>query len=245
MSQYTMVGISITRRNWLRAAAAWTATIACSSRGQPNTAAERTEPALVAFDVQADVVLQKLDPNFCWFHPRAAALPGFGREGQPAVVMTLQQHLAADDHYSGLFFLRTDDLGKTWTGPTEDSGTGLRKAPNDITIAVADVTPGWHAPTGKLIAIGSKILYTASGNFTSLENLPRSYETSYATYDPQTSAWTPWRKLAVPETDGKFRRIGCGCSQWLVQLDGTLLVPVQFQPTQGGDYQATILQCSL
>ncbi|MHB8863932.1 MAG: sialidase family protein [Pirellulaceae bacterium] len=242
-SHNTVIGTRITRRSWLRAAAAWSAMTACWPRGQASTAGEGSGLSLVAFDVQADVALQKLDPNFCWFHPRVAALPGFGREGQPAVVMTLQQHLAADDHYSGLFYMRTDDLGKSWTGPIEVPELAWRKAPHDITIAVADVTPGWHAPTGKLIAIGSKILYTASGNFASLENLPRSYETSYATLDPKTNAWTPWRELAMPETDGKFRRIGCGCSQWHVQPDGTLLVPVQFQPVPGGDYQATVLHC--
>ncbi|OHB79211.1 MAG: hypothetical protein A2W31_00185 [Planctomycetes bacterium RBG_16_64_10] len=203
----------------------------------------KTAPALVAFDVQADVALRQLDPDFCWFHPRVAALPGFGGQGQPAVVMTLQKHLAADDHYSGLLFMRSDDLGKTWTGPTEVAELAWRKAAGDITVAVIDVTPGWHAPTTKLIAIGAKILYTASGDHASLYKLPRSYETSYATYDPKTNTWMSWRELALPETDGKFNRVGCGCSQWLVQPDGTLLVPVQFQPTQGGDYQVTILHC--
>ena len=48
----------------------------------------------------------------------------------------------------------------------------------------------------------------------------------------------------MPDTDGKFRRVGCGCSQWLVQADGTLLVPVSFQPEPGGDYQATVLHCA-
>jgi len=27
------------------------------------------------------------------------------------------KHLAADDHYSGLYFMRPDDLGRTWTRP--------------------------------------------------------------------------------------------------------------------------------
>jgi len=63
-------------------------------------------------------------------------------------------------------------------------------------------------------------------------------------FDPQTNAWTAWRELEMPETAGKFRRVGCGCSQWLVQADGTLLVPVQFQPEPGGDYQVTVLCCS-
>jgi hypothetical protein len=52
----------------------------------------------LAFDVKLDVVKQELYPDFCWFHPRVAAIPGAGREGRPAVVMTLQKHLGVSDH---------------------------------------------------------------------------------------------------------------------------------------------------
>jgi hypothetical protein len=150
----------------------------------------------------------------------------------------------ADDHYSGLYFMRTDDLGKTWTGPTEIPELAWRKGDNDVMIAVIDVTPGWHAPSARMLAIGAKILYTTTGDYASLEKQPRSYETSYATYDPQANDWTTWRELEMPDTDGKFRRVGSGCSQWLVQADGTLLVPVSFQPAPGGDYQSTVLHCT-
>ena len=209
-----------------------------------SSLARAEQPAeVLSFKVRADVLHRELSPDFCWFHPRAAALPGHGKDGQPAVVVTLQKHLAADDHYSGGFFMRTDDLGKTWSGPTEVPELAWRKGPEGLTIAVANGTPGWHAPSGRMIAIGGKILYTAAGDYASLEKLPRSYEVSYATYDPAADKWTPWRELEMPETDGKFRRVGCGCSQWLVQSDGTLLVPVEFQPAIGADYQATVLHC--
>jgi hypothetical protein len=87
-------------------------------------------PAPVGFQVQADVVRSELSPDYCWFHPRVAALPGFGRDGQPAVIMTIQKHLGVSDHYSGLFFLRTDDLGKTWSGPTEIPELAWLEGPN-------------------------------------------------------------------------------------------------------------------
>jgi hypothetical protein len=194
------------------------------------------------FEVRADVVLRKLSPDFCWFHPRVAALPGFGKDGQPAVVMTIQKHLVADDHYSGLYFLRTDDLGKTWTGPTEIPELAWRQGPNNETIAVCDVTPGWHAKSGKLIAIGTKLRYSAQG--AQLLDRPRSHECAYATFAPRTNRWTPWKMLAMPETDGKFFLVAPGCVQWLVQPDGTLLVPVYFKGPTGSDYASTVLHCS-
>lgn len=236
--------LTYTRRDWLRAAAALASLHALSPPGYARQAAAAADPPLVGFDVRAEVVHQQLDPDFCWFHPRVAALPGYGRDGQPAVVMTLLKHLVADDHYSGLYFMRTDDLGATWVGPTEIPELAWRSGGDGITVAVLDVTPGWHAPSARMLAIGAKILYTAAGDYASLEKLPRSGETSYATYDPQANTWSTWRELEMPETDGKFRRVGCGSSQWLVRSDGTLLVPVAFQPELGGDHQSTILHCA-
>lgn len=69
------------------------------------------------FSIQLDIVKQELHPDYCWFHPRVAAVPGAGKDGGPLVVLTLQKHLAADDHYSGLHYMTSKDLGKTWTGP--------------------------------------------------------------------------------------------------------------------------------
>lgn len=202
------------------------------------------EPPLLPFTVKAEVALQELSPDFCWFHPRPAAIPGAGKDGQPAVIITLLKHLAADDHYSGLYYIRSDDLGQTWTRPVAIAELAWRKQGEDITVAVADTTPGWHEKSGKLLVIGAKILYTSTGAYAPLQNLPRSYEVSYATYDPKTDRWSGWRELELPNADQNFFRCGCGCSQWLVEPDGTLLVPVQFQPKSGGDWQATVLRCS-
>lgn len=202
------------------------------------------EPTLLPFEVRADVAFQELSPEFCWFHPRVAAIPQAGKGGQPAVIMTLLKHLAADDHYSGLYFARTDDLGLSWTRPAAIPELAWRQQSEDITVAVIDPTPLWHAATRRLLVIGAKILYSATGDFAALEKLPRSYEISYATYDPTSQRWSSWQELEVPHTEDKFFRVGCGCSQWLIQADGTLLVPVQFQLKSGGDYRSTVLHCS-
>ncbi len=199
-------------------------------------------PQTVSFEVQADVAHRHLASDFCWFHPRVAALPGFGKDGQPAVIMTIQKHLVVSDYYSGMYFLRTDDLGKTWTGPTEIPELAWRQGPNNETIAVCDVTPGWHAPTGKLIAVGVKLRYSPQGG--QLLDQPRSHECAYATFDPQTNRWTTWKMLAMPDTDGKFFLVAPGCVQWLVQPDGTLLVPIYFKGPTGSDYQSRVLHCT-
>jgi hypothetical protein len=141
--------------------------------------------------------------------------------------MTIQKHLAASDHYSGMYFLRTDDLGQTWTGPTEIPELAWQSGDNGETIAVCDVTPGWHAPSKKMLAIGIKLRYSQDG--TQLVDKPRSHECAYATYDPQLRTWTSWKTLAMPDTDSKFFLVAPGCVQWQVNPDGTLLLPIYFK----------------
>ncbi len=193
------------------------------------------------FTVKLDAPLRELHPDWCWFHPRAAAIPGAGRDGHPAVVLTLQKHLKVSDHYSGLYFMRSDDLGQTWTDPVLPPELDWRRDGAE-TIAVCDVTPGWHGPSGKLLAIGIKLRYSATGE--QLLDKPRSHELAYAAYDPATGRWSPWQELAMPDTEGKFYLVAPGCVQWLVSDDGTLLIPTYFRGPTGSDYSTTVLHCA-
>lgn len=195
------------------------------------------------FSVQLDVVKQELDPGFCWFHPRIVSIPDRGKEGRPLVLLTLQKHLVADDHYSGLHVMTTGDLGKTWTDPKLPHELDWQKGANGETIAVCDVTPGWHPPTKKVIAIGTQLRYSSAG--AQLLDQPRSYEFAYAVYDPATDAWTSWQPLIMPlGDDNRFYQVAPGCVQWLVKPDGTLLVPVYYQGPQGGPYSVTVVQAA-
>ena len=197
----------------------------------------------VNFEVQPTVALQELNPKFCWFHPRATAIPGLGKEGQPAVIMTIQKHLIADDYYSGLWMMRSDDLGKSWNGPLEIAELAWRKevGNENVVIAVADVTPQWHARTGKLIAWGIQVRYNEKG--VALLDKPGSYDFAYTVYDPGINKWTVWRNLELtPEQRGKFRTLAPGCVQSVIKEDGTLLVPVYVTVPGEREYQTTILQ---
>ncbi|MGE3410264.1 MAG: sialidase family protein [Pirellulales bacterium] len=199
------------------------------------------EAAPLGFRVKTEVIHRQLDPGFCWFHPRAAAIPGHGQQGQPAVIVTIQKHLAADDHYSGLWYLRSDDLGKTWAGPTEIAELAWQQESPDVTIAVADVTPAWHAASGKLLAIGTKVRYSQSGK--QLDEQPKSNECAYASFDPVANQWSNWKMLEMPDTQSKFYLVCPGCVQWVTKADGTLLLPVYYRGPTGSDYSTTILHC--
>jgi len=198
-------------------------------------------PDAVAFEVKLEVPLQEIHEDFCWFHPRCAAIPGAGQEGAPAVVMTLMKELSASDFYSGLYFMRTDDLGRTWRGPIEIPELAWRRDGKGVIISVADVTPGWHAPTGKLVAIGCQVRYSESGE--QLDDVHRANCTAYATYDPVADSWAGWRVLEMP-TDPVFDFCRSACSQWLVEADGRLLVPFYHNRTAGEPSKVTVFRCT-
>lgn len=196
----------------------------------------------LSFKVQTDVATQKLDKHDCWFHPRIAAIPGKGKNVSPSVVMTIQKHLGISDYYSGLYYMQTDDLGKTWSGPTEIPELKMYKDQDGSDISVADVTPGWHAKTGKLLAIGIKVRYAKTGK--QLLEVPLSHDCAYATFDPATKKWTPWKMLPpLPYPSDKFFLVNPGCVQWLVKADGTILLPIYFSGKGEKDSTVTVLHC--
>ncbi len=195
----------------------------------------------VEFTVKLETVMKHDDGQFLWFHPRAAAMPG-------GVMMTIQKHLKVSDYYSGLHFMTREGVDGAWTGPLLTPELDWQKQPDGVTLSVADVTPGWHEKTGKLIAIGARVRYSPQGK--QLEDVKRAHQTVYAVYDPKTSKWTPWRILELPEGE-EFNFARNACAQWLVKPDGTLLVkpdgtllvPLYIGKSSKDRFSTTVAEC--
>ncbi|MCO5241644.1 MAG: glycoside hydrolase [Chitinophagaceae bacterium] len=202
----------------------------------------RKQARYLKFKVQSDVAYQELSKKFVWSHPRAAAIPGLGKKGNPAVIMTLQKHLVVSDYYSGLYYMRTDDLGKTWSHPIEIPELAWQYEGDSTTVSVADVTPGWHEKTGKLIAIGIKVRYNKAGK--QVFDKPRSHDAAYTIFDPVTNSWTRWKMIKnIPELNSKFYLVNPGCVQWIVKPDGKILLPIYFSGSELGESSVTVLEC--
>jgi hypothetical protein len=205
--------------------------------------------AAVDYAIQLDAPLRHYDKEFIWFHPRIAFVPADCGAGvppaspPPLVVMTLQKHLHVDDFYSGLYYMLSRDMGKTWAGPFEPKELAWDERAEGEIISHCDVTPGWHAPTRKVIAIGSRIRYSRDGR--QLEDKPQSRAGAYAVYDPQADQWTEWRTLEMPDPGGKFHGAMPGCVQWLIEKNGRILLPIYFNGADSPDrYSATVLRCT-
>ncbi|MFO7974819.1 MAG: hypothetical protein R6V12_09315, partial [Candidatus Hydrogenedentota bacterium] len=142
----------------------------------------KQEVVPLKFDIKRDTVMEHDEGDFLWFHPRVTAVPGAGKDGAPLVVMTLQKHLHKSDYYSGISYMRTVDLGKTWEGPFLPPELDWVEVSDTEQISVADVTPGWHAPTGKVIAIGVHLVYR---NGRQVYDKPGMRVGAYAVYEPK------------------------------------------------------------
>jgi hypothetical protein len=187
-----------------------------------------------------DVVLTHDDGQWLWFHPRAAAAPGAGEDGAPLVVLTLQKHLQISDYYGGLHYMLSRDLGKTWQGPHLPEALDWEEKENGEIVSVCDVTPEYHAPSGKIIAIGARVRYRDGQQ---QMDEPRSHDAAYAVYDPAADTWTPWKMIDVPEPEGRFYKVTPGCVQWLVEEDGSLLIPFYFGAKDEIQYHTTVMRC--
>src|SRR5688572_31525436 len=123
--------------------------------------------------------------------------------------------LTGSDVFFALNEMRTDDLGKTWSGPREHAETlGRRKEPDGVVVATCDFTPKWHAHSGKLLGTGATVRYkkNAAGADVKISQNEAASRTAYAVYDPPQRTWTPWDIIAMPE-DPKFFYATVGASQ--------------------------------
>lgn len=208
-----------------------------------QTALYAAEPAAVEYTVKLETVMkhyQMPGEDYLWFHPRAAAIPGRDGAGEPSVVMTIQKHLNVSDYYSGLHVMYRSSPSGAWTGPTLSEELDWKQQPDGVTISVADVTPGWHAPSGKVLAIGCQVRYSPKG--AELDDVPRAHQTVYAVHDPVKRTWTPWQVLEMPPGE-EFNFNRNACAQWLVKADGNLLVPLYIGKSAKDRYSTTVAEC--
>jgi len=188
------------------------------------------------FKIQLDTLSRGYDGKTCWVHPRAGIIP----DGKTSIIVTTQKLLVTgSDVFYAINDFRSDDLGKSWTGPTEHSDTlGRRDEPDGVIVAICDAWPKWHAKSGKLLCIGQTVRYRDNK---CIENCPR--ETAYSVYDPQARSWTAWSMLAMPDSN-KFRSAAAGSAQRVDLANGDILLPIYLnQDETKKNYAATVVRC--
>jgi len=200
-----------------------------------TTAALAVDP--VSYRVQLDVIHDGYDGKFCWFHPRAGAIPG----ESPAVVLTMQRwRLAASDVFYPVASETTRDLGKTWSTIVEHTATlGRHKLPDGHEEGICDFTPKWHAKTRTLLGTGHTVYYDEQDKLVKVR--PRA--TVWSIYDPAKNAWRQWTKLAMPD-EPRFNCSGAGSTQRVDLDDGTILLPIYSKEMNEPKYFTTVVRCA-
>lgn len=199
---------------------------------------QAAEPA-PTFTVKLESILKHDDGKFIWFHPRAVAIPG-SNVNDPRIVMTIQKHLNVSDFYSGLHVLNRENSKSPWIGPILPTELDWKKLDSGITISVGDVTPGWHAPTRRVLAIGCQVRYSPEGH--QLDDVPRAHRTVYAVFDPEKDQWSSWQSLELPPGE-QFNFNRNACAQWIVRPDGRLLIPLYIARKAKTEYTVTVAEC--
>jgi len=171
----------------------------------------------VTIEIERQVISEGYDRKTCWVHPRAGAIPG----DPPIVVLTMHKlRITGDDVFYPINDMRTDDGGKTWTGPVPHADAfARRREEGGVEVGVSDWWPAWHAASGRLLGIGHTVRYV--GDNIPRHALPRS--TTYSPYDADSRAWAPWKTLETP-----FAEEGAGSVQRLDLPDGDILLPTYF-----------------
>lgn len=196
----------------------------------------------LSYSLDLNVPTKMFDGNRCWCHTRAGIVPNAGQNGNPRVVMTMNNlDLAGSDVFYGMFGLYTDNLAGEWTKPEELKTLAPRYEIIDGVkrpVAVSDFWPKWHSKSKTLLGTGHTVVYTPDWRVTN----PRPRDTSYSVYDIETGRWNEWQKLKMPDGD-KYHNAGAGCVQRYDLDDGIILLPISFRP-EGKNSRVTVCKCS-
>jgi predicted esterase len=183
------------------------------------------------------------DGKKCYTQARAGIVPREGRD--PRIVVTMSPLLlTGSDVYYEIHEMRSDDLGKTWTGPIQHpESLGRRPAGmlngKPLEVACGDFWPKWHARSGKLLGTGHTVAYV--DDRAPVKN--RMIEPTYAVYDADKGTWSPWTTLKLPE--GKLgQACGAGCCQRVDLPDGSILLPVYHREKDSPFARSTVLRCA-
>ena len=183
-----------------------------------------------------------------WFQARAVSLPHSATQDPddtgPRVLLTMQLHGMQGTHnYKGIVSAWTDNLGKTWQGPTPYDELDLRTAGDEGSRyyeVPVDATPLYHPPTQKVLLVGATFHVDTKTH----KDVPGgASDVFYAVYDPKTDEWEAWQKLEFPASF-KWPYKRAGCVQCVVEPNGNVLMPFYFGQHNNSIHYSTVAHCT-
>jgi len=170
-----------------------------------------------------------------WFHPRAGRLP------DGSILMTCQ-NIIGSDNFGQVHWSKTTDNGVSWSKPQPVAAFARREIGNGFEEGVCDVVPEYHAPTGKMLAMGHNVFYKNDGHY---PYPPPGWKGRHSVYSVSdgNGAWSPRRVLEWDDPRAVGYR-SCGCAQRYTLENGDVLVPLYYSRETHTGYAVTTVRCS-
>ena len=175
-------------------------------------------PGNVNYEVQLDTLVRGEWGESEWFQPRIGIVPP-----STAVLTMTRAMLSGSDVFTAMQEMRSDDLGKTWGAPRKHATLDRRPWRDGWEVCPCDLTPAWHAASGRLLITGHTAYYTPDNAVNCTAENPR--DIVYSVYDAARAQWAEWKTMDVPDRD-RFYWAAAGCSQRVDLEDGTILLPI-------------------
>jgi len=246
------VGTALTRRQVLLGLGGCAAELGTLDRltSQAFGASEASPPATGAagtlgFRVKIDVVSEGYDRKTQWFQPRVGIIPP-----STAVLTMTESQVWGSAIFTGIYHMRSDDLGRTWSKPTVIKTLIPHPFSDGIEARPCDLTPAWHATTGKLLMTGHTGNYHpgVKGNY--IEDDKHTLDVVYAVYDAAAHTWSEWKTLRIPDRE-LFFYASAGCTDRVDLPNGEILLPLYCLEKKSvttdagrGCWFVTVVRCS-
>ena len=181
----------------------------------------------VQWDTRLEVICEGYDRQTEWFQPRVGIIPP-----STAILTMTRARLWGSDIFTAVQEMRSEDLGKTWSAPVAQPTLDRRRLPDGVEVCPCDLTPAWHAATGRLLTTGHTANYHpgAKGGLIIDNSHPR--DPVYSVYNDANRTWAEWKTLELPDRD-RFFWASAGCGQRLDLPSGDVLLPIAFRDRLG------------
>lgn len=203
-----------------------------------------SKPESLPYQLRVEVLSEGYDRKTDWFQPRVAVIPP-----ATAILTMTRAQLWGSDIFTAVHDMRSDDFGRTWSAPRPNPTLDRREIPGGFIACPCDMTPAWHAVSGRLLATGHTAVYLAGEKGALVLDNRCRRDVAYSVYDHDARTWGEWRTLAFPDPD-RFFWAGAGCTQRVDLPDGQILLPVQWAAREqvGNNarktcYSATVCRC--
>ena len=202
-----------------------------------------TENSLEIDKIKNEVILEGRKNNQAWFEPAVGIIPG-DKNKNPQVF--IRATLLTGDDIGPQFYMKTDDLGRSWSNPILCQNWFKVPLEDDV------FEEPWfgffyHTHSKTFLALGATHFVRDEGKYNGgIHKQEKHYRAPglyrgivYSLWDPLKSDFTPWKRLKLPEglhlgiyQNGQFHE----------NEDGSILIPGYYYD-QGSYSRITVLKC--